>query len=77
MWSLELGQELPVNMPYTYARRAQNVTYSLQWQQYLICDDIDPLLAWWEANKANHSNFKARIVGLSADAGKNNIELPP
>jgi hypothetical protein len=61
---LELGQLAPSSQGYSYARRAQSVVYTMQWQQDSISDDLDALKKRFDQFK---KVFKGRIVELGKD----------
>jgi len=59
---LELGQLAPARQEVTYVRRAQAVTYTMQWQQESISEDIEALKERFNLFKPNFR--KGRITKL-------------
>lgn len=66
---LEIGQLGVAQRGYSYVRPAQATTYTLQWAQAALCDDLDALAAYFRDNYGNTLGMQGRIFDTAAASG--------
>lgn len=74
MYILEESSLQPYPQEYSYARRAQSVTYLNKWVQIAICEEVQPLVDFAKDNPPQPGG-RYRIEGTAAHPGMKPILL--